>query len=222
VADLREQGHSLRAIAGAVGVGEATIRRDLEIAPPDAIPDRVIRQGGGTYPAHREPLPAWQNIHQSKSNEWYTPPEYIASVRAVMGGIDVDPASNLSANEIIGAAVYYTTETDGLASDWPGRVYLNPPWGGRQAEFISRLLDQFSRGITEQALVLVNAHATETTWFAPLWDHTLCFTNHRINFYGGDGSGSTHGSVFVYLGDQADVFVREFDKWGFVVKRVRA
>jgi hypothetical protein len=56
VGTLREQGHSLRAIAGAVRVSEPTVRRDVEkaIASGDAIaPERVTRQGGGTYPAKR-------------------------------------------------------------------------------------------------------------------------------------------------------------------------
>jgi transposase-like protein len=58
VGTLREQGHSLRAIAGAVGVSEPTVRRDVDkaIASGDAIqPDRVVRAGGGTYPAARPP-----------------------------------------------------------------------------------------------------------------------------------------------------------------------
>lgn len=52
-AALREQGHSLRAIAGATGVDEKTVRNDLAIADQSAIPERVNRQGGGTYPARR-------------------------------------------------------------------------------------------------------------------------------------------------------------------------
>jgi lambda repressor-like predicted transcriptional regulator len=163
---------------------------------------------------------AWQNIHLSQTSEWYTPSEYIDSARAVMGGIDVDPASNDQANETIHAGTYYTPETDGLTHDWPGRVWLNPPWGGDQAKFLASLVDQYTSGITTEAIVLVNAHATETTWFAPMWDHTLCFTDHRINFYGTAGSGSTHGSVFVYLGPNRDRFIREFQRWGYVVERV--
>ena len=58
VADLRAEGHSLRAIAGAVGVDPETVRKDVKkIADPSTIPARVTRKGGGTYPAHREPRP---------------------------------------------------------------------------------------------------------------------------------------------------------------------
>jgi len=162
-----------------------------------------------------------QTVLISEQNERYTPACYIESARAVMGGIDVDPASDPLANETVRAGVFYTLSDDGLAHEWPGRVWLNPPYGGDQVKFIARLMEQTEAGTTKQAVVLVNAHATDTTWFAPLWDHTLCFTDHRINFYGSPGGGSTHGSVFVYLGPNICVFAREFDQWGNVVRRVR-
>lgn len=54
VAELRGQGHSLRAIAGAVGASKSQVANDLKDCPPvDNQPERVKRQGGGTYPAKR-------------------------------------------------------------------------------------------------------------------------------------------------------------------------
>jgi ParB-like chromosome segregation protein Spo0J len=69
VASLRENGHSLRAIAGAIGVSEPTVRRDVEkaIASGDAIqPDRVRRQGGGSYPAKRPTIVAAKNEREAE------------------------------------------------------------------------------------------------------------------------------------------------------------
>lgn len=213
------------------------------------LPDRTIGSDGKSRPAHR-PAPVmaptrqeaetlladdnapdkpevedaerepWQNIHLSQSNEWYTPEKYIESARAVMGGVDVDPASNDQANEIVGAGTYYTAETDGLQADWPGRIWLNPPWGGLQEKFVGRLMAQVAAGTTTEAVVLVNAHSTDTKWFQPLWNYTLCFTDHRINYYGTSGSGSTHGSVFIYIGPNWQAFAQEFAQYGAVVRRV--
>lgn len=52
MAHLREQGHSLRAVAGAVGVDHKTVRNDLaggDMSPPDT----VRGADGRTYPATR-------------------------------------------------------------------------------------------------------------------------------------------------------------------------
>ena len=70
-----------------------------------------------------------ENIHQSKSNEWYTPAPYIEAARRVMGEIDLDPASSTFANHIVRAKMYYAIEDNGLEQNWKGRVWLNPPYG---------------------------------------------------------------------------------------------
>lgn len=166
-----------------------------------------------------------QHILQSNSNEWYTPARYVEAARQVMGAIDIDPASNDMANETVRATVYYTLETNGLDKDWPGRVWLNPPYGqGMGGKFTEKLLQQFTSGITTEAILLVNAHVTETGWFRPCWDYLICFTDHRINYISpdgvGDGSGSTHGSLFVYMGENRRRFVEVFSEIGPVVRRV--
>jgi len=159
----------------------------------------------------------------SESNEWYTPAKYIEAARRVLGGFDVDPASNDRANQTVRATVYYTKENSGLDKDWPGRVWLNPPYGGLSGAFVARLVEQVKAGITTEAIVLVNANSTETKWFAPMWDYTLCFTDHRIDFETPTGArnGSTHGSVFVYIGKNVETFAREFDPFGYIVARLR-
>lgn len=68
VVELRQLGHSERAIAGAVGVSKTTVHNDLEAARlvtgDQSEPHRIVRQGGGSYPARRpgvadpEPGPA--------------------------------------------------------------------------------------------------------------------------------------------------------------------
>lgn len=49
---LREQGHSYRAIAGAVGVDVAQVHDDLA-GVDHSTPDRVTGRDGKSYPAHR-------------------------------------------------------------------------------------------------------------------------------------------------------------------------
>lgn len=171
----------------------------------------------------------WQVLLSSEDVEWYTPGCYVESARRVMGGIDVDPASCALANLTVQAAVYYDVEQDGLRQDWPGRVWLNPPYGrlhGRSSQEVwtCKLLAQYEAGVTSQAVLLVNA-ATETAWFQRLWAYPVCFVTPRIAFqtplrgwrYKG---GPTHGSACVYLGPEEDRFIEVFSQFGAIVRRV--
>jgi hypothetical protein len=169
-------------------------------------------------------LSSHQLIQASTNNEWYTPARYVDAARELMGGIDVDPASNPMANETIRATTYYTQETDGLAHDWHGRVWLNPPYGfaeggkSNQEIWSARLIAQYWAGITHEAVLLVNA-VTDRTWFAPLWDFPICFTDHRIRFYNQDTEAGqpTHGNVLVYLGPEVARFTAVFSAFGHIV-----
>ncbi len=69
-------------------------------------------------------------LHSSESAEWYTPPEVVEAATALMGGIDLDPASTRRANQVVGAEAIFTEADNGFVRTWRGRVFLNPP-GGR-------------------------------------------------------------------------------------------
>jgi hypothetical protein len=71
--------------------------------------------------------------YSSESNEWFTPARYLEAVHEVMGGVDLDPASNPQANIVVRATKYFTKDDDGLKQDWLGRVFMNPPYGKAEA-----------------------------------------------------------------------------------------
>jgi hypothetical protein len=156
-------------------------------------------------------------IHQSLTNEYYTPAKYIEAARSVLGAIDLDPASCEEANKVVRAARSYDEKTDGLKQNWRGRVWLNPPYGGKAGAFVERLYSAVADGSVTAAIALVNANATDTAWFRPLWDGCLCFVDGRINF---GGNSPTHGSVFVFFGPNREAFADKFRQFGAVVARV--
>lgn len=176
------------------------------------------------------PRAAHQLLNQSESNEWYTPREYLDAAHELLGGIDLDPASNAFANQNVRAERIYTLDTDGYTQPWAGRVWLNPPYGrsagkSNQAMWSSRLIALHARGagpVTE-ALLLVNA-APGNAWFAPLWDFPICFISQRIRFYTetGDADAPTQSNVIVYLGPQVQRFIMIFSRFGPVVARLGA
>jgi hypothetical protein len=194
-------------------------RKKFNVSPNSF--ETAYEQAVARYIKILELEPVDPQLKASDSNEWYTPARYLEAARAVLGSIDLDPASSKTANLTVRATTFFSIDDDGLSQDWNGRVWLNPPYGGLSAPFTAKLIDQFVAGKTTAAVLLVNSNSTDAGWFQPLWDFLLCFTNHRINFIspGGSDSGSTHGSVFVYLGPDRDAFITQFSPLGAVVER---
>lgn len=157
--------------------------------------------------------------HNSGENEWYTPREYIEAARAVLGCIDVDPASSLKANETVQARAFFTAQTNGLLHDWHGRVWLNPPYATPLiGQFITHLVQQVKRGNVREAIVLVN-NATETQWFRDLIGvaAAVCFPTGRVRFWGPNGATGAplQGQAFMYIGERAGVFLSHFMGYGW-------
>jgi ParB family chromosome partitioning protein len=157
-------------------------------------------------------------LTSSASNEWYTPRHIADTARAVLGGIDLDPASCAEANEVIQASAFYTRADDGLAQFWQGRIWLNPPYGRQQGRWAARLIAEYEAGRISAAILLVKA-ATSERWFAPLWCYPICFPTGRLSFRtdAGESHGNTHGSALVYFGPDPRLFATVFGKLGAVV-----
>lgn len=153
--------------------------------------------------------------HNSTDNEWYTPAQYIEAAREVMGVIDLDPASNDFANETVKAEKYYSEEDDGLAQEWFGNIWLNPPYS---TELIRKFADKLSESAFEQAVVLVN-NATETAWFEKLVSRAsaIVFNKGRIKYRKRDGEHGAplQGQAFIYYGDNPDKFLEVFSRFGW-------
>jgi phage N-6-adenine-methyltransferase len=153
-------------------------------------------------------------------DEWYTPAEYLEAARAVMGDIDLDPASCATAQEMVQAKRFFTKEDDGLAQEWKGRIWLNPPYSAALApRFIDKLCAEYDTGHLDEAVVLVN-NATDTAWFHNLLSRfPACFLCKRVPFWRPDhsGGGARQGQVIFYLGPKVSEFWRVFSSLGVVV-----
>jgi phage N-6-adenine-methyltransferase len=154
------------------------------------------------------------------SDEWYTPAEYIEAARAVMGDIDLDPASCTLAQEMIQARSFFTKKDNGLTQPWHGRVWLNPPYSASMVQrFVDKLCGEYDAGRMTEAVVLVN-NATDTAWFHSLLARfPACVLRRRVPFWrpGFSGGGARQGQVIFYLGPNADRFRGVFSRFGVVV-----
>ena len=155
-------------------------------------------------------------------NEWYTPPEYVEAARAVMGGIDCDPASSEIANRTVQAERFYTADTDGLDKPWGPRVWINPPYSQPLIRHFAQALVARVRGAeVEQACVLVN-NATETDFFQSMLAvaSAVCFPRGRIRFLdpNGEPSGAPlQGQAVLYVGEDVAAFYEHFHAFGAVL-----
>lgn len=179
----------------------------------------------------------------SGETEYYTPPNIIEAARAVMGSIELDPASSAQANARIGAARYFTEEINGLAQPWvTPSLWMNHPYGKSEqkcapncrkktcarrgfhseafkpgnTEWINKLVEEYECGNVKQACCITFASTSEK-WFRPLLKQPQCFLYGRISFILPNGEplrGNTKGSVVTYFGRNVAKFAAEFEKLG--------
>lgn len=158
--------------------------------------------------------------HNSGNNEWYTPKEYIEAARQVMGWIDLDPATSETANTVVQADEFYTAQDDGLAQEWTGKVWMNPPYSSDLVgRFAEKLCSHYEAGDVTEAIVLVN-NATETGWFQRMAQTAMCvcFPRTRVKFWKPDGETGAplQGQAILYFGTKKNDFVATFRPFGFV------
>jgi len=184
---------------------------------PEPKSEAPIEQTETTHQGENKP----HVLNNSGENEWYTPPEIIASARCVMGSIDLDPASSDLANDFVEAEEYITEEEDGLEVSWEGNVWLNPPYA---QPLLSYFVDKLINSQIKQACVLTN-NATDTKWGQVLINHAsaVCFIAGRIKFIDKHGSPANtplQGQMACYLGPYIEAFEKEFSKHGQCLKSV--
>lgn len=169
----------------------------------------------------REPAKARgkMDIHfSSKTDQWYTPPEFVGRVARALGEIDLDPCADDGKD--VPAATHFTKADDGLVREWFGRVFMNPPYGnngGGIEPFVRKLVEEFEAGRVVEAVALVPAK-TDTRWFALLDPYPRCFVRGRLKFSGHENS-APFPSAAVYMGPDKAGFLAAFADLGTVFER---
>lgn len=167
--------------------------------------------------------------HSNRSNEWFTPVDILERVRAVLGTIDLDPASCAEANRLVCAKEYYTNLDDGLKQDWRGNVYVNPPGGktGNRSNvgiFWAKLMHE-QQYIDQAIFMCFSSEALQTTQrYAPLsvLDFPICIPKRRVRFIP-EGNvlkhSPSHSNAIVYVPGRVDnrkLFYESFATLGAV------
>lgn len=121
--------------------------------------------------------------HQSARAEtttWLTPPSLVEA----LGPFDLDPCAAPSPRPWPTATRHIELPEDGLAAEWAGRVWLNPPYSFEAWKWLDKLADH------GQGTALVFAR-TETAGFVrQVWNKAtgVLFLHGRLHFHYPDGT----------------------------------
>jgi phage N-6-adenine-methyltransferase len=192
----------------------------LKLSNPETF-ERTYEQALARYIKILELDPSVHVTQNTGENEWYTPGDIIEAARAVLGGIDLDPASTAAANEIVQAATFFSAMDDGLKQYWHGHVWMNPPYAQPLIEhFAKKLAASIQAHEVSAAIALVN-NATETEWFQTMGTVTdaVCFPSGRIRFWNPakETAMPLQGQALLYMGPQIDHFCERFASFGIVL-----
>lgn len=136
---------------------------------------------GITYMSPRnEEKPAWWS-----SDYWATPPEIVSCLESEFGAFDLDPCCR---PETAKARKFFVEADDGLAQQWHGRVFLNPPYSN-PAPWLQKAIEETETGRASLVVALLPV-STDTAWFHDLVKpHAeIRFVRGRIRFYGWKGT----------------------------------
>ena len=130
------------------------------------------------------------------SDDWYTPPEIFVALRLTF---DLDPCSP-GPGHWVPARRIFTRADDGLRQPWGGRVFMNPPFGGRfgHVPWLRKFLDHAN------GIAIVRSYTSSRWWHEemPRAD-ALLFPRGKTKFYRPDGSvgrAPGHGIALVAMG----------------------
>ena len=130
------------------------------------------------------------------TSEWYTPREIFDALGVTF---DLDPCSPGS-DHWVPALRVFTKEDDGLAQEWAGFVWMNPPFGDRfgHVPWLEKWI-QHGDGIG-----LVRAYTSSSWWheYIPQVD-MICFPRGKTKFVRPDGSigkSPGHGVALIAMG----------------------
>jgi phage N-6-adenine-methyltransferase len=121
----------------------------------------------------------------SATDEWATPQKLFDELDAEFGfTLDVC-ASDWNYK----VANYFTKADNGLAQEWRGTCWMNPPYGRTIGQWMAKALESAWGGATVVCLVPAR---TDTAWW---WDYAMQgeirFIRGRIKFVNQDGGGDS-------------------------------
>lgn len=102
-----------------------------------------------------------KKLFSSAIEEWETPEEVFIPLSKEFGPFDLDPAADSRNTR---APKFYSIEENGLAKEWNGRIWLNPPYGRDIGHWMQKAGHEALTGRAAIVVALVPARV-DTAWW---------------------------------------------------------
>lgn len=135
------------------------------------------------------------NVHfSSKTDMWATPQDFFDKYNDIYH-FDTDVCAT---SENAKCPKYYTKEQNGLAQEWSGVCWMNPPYGREIKDWMKKAYESSLKGATVVCLVPAR---TDTAWWH---DYSIKgkieFIRGRLKFGGSKNSAPFPSAVVVFGG----------------------
>ena len=130
----------------------------------------------------------WGQGDKDDRDSRFTPPDFMASIYAAFGEIDLDPCAHLLSPVVAHRRILRSEGGDGLAEDWSGRLaYVNPPFS-ELLKWLRRAHEQWRAGKVETVVCLVPVR-TDSPWFHDILsaDADIYLLKGRVRFLDSQG-----------------------------------
>ena len=137
-----------------------------------------------------------ETLTSQQSDEWSSPRELVEPLDEAVGGFDLDPCSGAETSPF--AEETYTEDDDGLAQDWFGDVWVNPPYSDMDG-WTEKATTEAQREAVDSIFYLCKGDSS-TNWWQLAAEHAecVCAIDHRLKFGDGENSAPFASHVFVF------------------------
>jgi len=158
------------------------------------------------------------------STDWFTPPEILEPVRAVLGGsIPLDPCT-ASHNPTQAYKFCFLGGHDGLTIPWLISAFVNPPYGKELYKWISKTVWEASLGVQIVFLVSASSRWDQAKWqrlYSPNLT-TFVMPRGRVKFLDASGvqqKSPPYPSILYFYNIDPKTVLQHFGHLGTVVKQ---
>lgn len=134
------------------------------------------------------------SVHfSSKTELWATPIDFFQKWSDSIGGFDLDVCAN---QENAKCSKFFSKEDDGLAQQWIGKCWMNPPYGKEIGRWMKKAYESSQEGATVVCLV---PSRTDTKWWHDYaMKGQITFIKGRLKFGNSKNSAPFPSAVIVF------------------------